>query len=243
MASRIESATNRSAGRVDSTATAAADDADTLVLEDFSDWPGENRLGEYSSAGALENGDGTGERVGDALRLAFDDDGWFLSNVRTDLSGYSHLELDVRGDDGGEESEVYVEIDDVEAPLGALTDETIDTAFATVRIDLSAVGVDPSSIQDVWLTFWDAGSGAIEIEEIRFVQRDVIPVGEYEARDPDGDGLYNDVDGDGETTHADVDAFYEHLEADGVQDDPDAFDFDGNDRIGFADVLRLLREI
>ncbi|SEQ73577.1 endo-1,4-beta-xylanase [Natrinema salaciae] len=72
---------------------------------------------------------------------------------------------------------------------------------------------------------------------------DTIQVGEYEARDPDGDALYDDVDGDGETTHADVDAFYEHLDSEGVQDNPDAFDFDGNDRIGFADVLDLLRRI
>ncbi|SEQ73499.1 glycoside hydrolase 5 family protein [Natrinema salaciae] len=72
---------------------------------------------------------------------------------------------------------------------------------------------------------------------------ETIQVGDYEAADPDGDGLYDDVDGDGQTTHADVNAFYEHLEADGVQDNADAFDFDGNGRIGFADVLDLLRRI
>ncbi|SEQ73461.1 cellulase family glycosylhydrolase [Natrinema salaciae] len=72
---------------------------------------------------------------------------------------------------------------------------------------------------------------------------ETISIGEYEARDPDGDGLYDDVDGDGQTTHADVDAFYEHLEADGVRDNPDAFDFDGNGRVGFSDVLDLLRRI
>ncbi|WP_090617445.1 fibronectin type III domain-containing protein [Natrinema salaciae] len=72
---------------------------------------------------------------------------------------------------------------------------------------------------------------------------ETIQIGEHEARDPDGDGLYDDVDGDGQTTHADVNAFYEHLEADGVQENPDAFDFDGNGRVGFADVLDLLRRV
>ncbi|SEQ73665.1 glycoside hydrolase family 5 protein [Natrinema salaciae] len=72
---------------------------------------------------------------------------------------------------------------------------------------------------------------------------DWIGIGDYEARDTTGDGLYNDVDGDGQTTHADVDAFYEHLESDGVQNNPDAFDFDENGRVGFADVLDLLRRI
>ncbi|SEQ73389.1 hypothetical protein [Natrinema salaciae] len=71
------------------------------------------------------------------------------------------------------------------------------------------------------------------------------PIGDNDGRptDSDGDGLYDDVDGDGQLTHADVDAFYDHLEADGVQDNPDVFDFDGNGRIGFADVLDLLRRI
>ncbi|SEQ73792.1 endo-1,4-beta-xylanase [Natrinema salaciae] len=90
---------------------------------------------------------------------------------------------------------------------------------------------EPDGVHDVVVTVDDSRSD------------EPVQVGDYEARDTTGDGLYNDVDGDGQTTHADVNAFYEHLEADGVQDNPDAFDFDGNDRIGFADVLDLLRRI
>ncbi|WP_049928118.1 dockerin type I domain-containing protein [Halopiger goleimassiliensis] len=214
-----------------------------VVIEDFSSWPGENRLGEYSNAGAFANGDG--ELVEDALRLEFDDGGWFLSNVRADLSGYTHLELDVRGDDGGEESAVFLEIDSVAGPLGSLTDESIETEFTTVGVDLEAVGVDPSSVQDVWLTCWNAGSGAIEIDELRFVDRDgdTITVGDHDARDPDGDGRYDDVTGDGLTNHEDVEAFYEHLDADGVQENPDAFDFDEDGHVSYADVLELLDDL
>ncbi|WP_226482096.1 hypothetical protein [Natrinema amylolyticum] len=68
-------------------------------------------------------------------------------------------------------------------------------------------------------------------------------MGRWRSRDADGDGLYEDVTGDGETTHEDVDAFFETLEADGVRDNPDAFDFDENGRVGFADVLELLRDV
>ncbi|WP_226482095.1 glycoside hydrolase family 5 protein [Natrinema amylolyticum] len=72
---------------------------------------------------------------------------------------------------------------------------------------------------------------------------DSIAVGDYEARDTDGDGRYEDVTGDGETTHEDVDAFFDNLESDGVQENPEAFDFDGNGRTGFSDVLELLRRV
>ncbi|SEQ73423.1 VPS10 domain-containing protein [Natrinema salaciae] len=92
------------------------------------------------------------------------------------------------------------------------------------------VGVGGISI--LWIDLDGTGDG-----------EETIQVGEYEARDPDGDGLYDDVDGDGQTTHADVDAFYEHLESDGVQQNAERFDFDDNGRVGFSDVLDLLRRI
>ncbi|WP_222915754.1 endo-1,4-beta-xylanase [Natrinema sp. SYSU A 869] len=72
---------------------------------------------------------------------------------------------------------------------------------------------------------------------------DTIEVGKYEPQDTTGDGRYDDVTGDGETTHEDVTAFFENLESDGVQTNPDAFDFDENGRVGFADVLALLRDV
>ncbi|WP_394328398.1 fibronectin type III domain-containing protein [Natrinema salaciae] len=72
---------------------------------------------------------------------------------------------------------------------------------------------------------------------------DAIAVGQYEAQDTTGDGLYNDIDGDGKTTHSDVNALFDNLESEGVQDNPERFDFDENDRVGFTDVLELLRRI
>jgi hypothetical protein len=72
---------------------------------------------------------------------------------------------------------------------------------------------------------------------------ETISVGEYEARDLDDDGLYEDVTGDTETTHGDVNALFEHRNADGVRNNPEKFDFDGNGRFGFSDILELLERI
>ena len=68
-------------------------------------------------------------------------------------------------------------------------------------------------------------------------------VGGYEVQDTTGDGLYNDFDGDERTTHDDVAAFFETIDSDGVQNNPDAFDFDGDGSIGFGDLVQLLRNV
>ena len=64
-----------------------------------------------------------------------------------------------------------------------------------------------------------------------------------DATDTDGDGLCDDVNGDGELTHDDVADFLGSIEDDRVQNNPDAFDFAENGRIGFRDVVDLLRRI
>lgn len=61
--------------------------------------------------------------------------------------------------------------------------------------------------------------------------------------DSNDDGLYDDVDGDGETTHDDVAVFFEHLEDDAVRNNAEYFDFDENGRLGFGDVVELLRDV
>uniref|UniRef100_A0A7D5KT97 EF-hand domain-containing protein n=1 Tax=Natrinema halophilum TaxID=1699371 RepID=A0A7D5KT97_9EURY len=70
-----------------------------------------------------------------------------------------------------------------------------------------------------------------------------MEIGKYEIRDTTGDGLYNDFTGDGETTHEDVEAFLEHLRSDGVQNNPEKFDFSGNGQVDGTDVLELLRQV
>ncbi|SEQ93753.1 endo-1,4-beta-xylanase [Natrinema salaciae] len=94
---------------------------------------------------------------------------------------------------------------------------------------------DASGTTDLVVT---PGTSTSDCEEQGGVQ-----VGEHCARDPDDDSLYEDVNGDGQTTHGDVNALFENLDSDDIQGNADAFDFDGNGRIGFSDVISLLRDI
>lgn len=64
-----------------------------------------------------------------------------------------------------------------------------------------------------------------------------------DATDTDDDGLCDDVDGDGELTHDDVTDFLGSIEDDRVRNNPDAFDFADTGRIGFRDVVELLRRV
>ncbi len=65
------------------------------------------------------------------------------------------------------------------------------------------------------------------------------PIGDSDSppTDPDGDGLYEDIDGDGEVTDADGELFFEHFEDPEIQDNPDAFDFNGNGRVDLDDIV------
>lgn len=84
----------------------------------------------------------------------------------------------------------------------------------------------------------------VRVYEDAGVEGDGLPlIDGTEPQDTTDDGLYNDFDGDGETTHDDVTAFFEHLEDDGVQNNPDAFDFDDDGRVGFGDVIDLLGRV
>ncbi|WP_161782606.1 malectin domain-containing carbohydrate-binding protein [Halococcus sediminicola] len=55
--------------------------------------------------------------------------------------------------------------------------------------------------------------------------------------DPDDDGLYEDLDGDGEVTDADAELFFEHIDDPEMQNNVEAFDFNGNGRLDFDDVV------
>lgn len=143
-----------------------------LLVNDYDGdpaWSGENDLGNWCGAGSFANGGGEGEVVDGALRLEYDSGGWFQSYVQRDVSEYTYVTLRIRGDAGGEESEVALELGDSGDVLANLTDDTIGTSFSTVSIDLAANGLDTSP-EDVYLDFWqgDYVAGAVEIDEIRF---------------------------------------------------------------------------
>ena len=55
--------------------------------------------------------------------------------------------------------------------------------------------------------------------------------------DPDDDGLYEDLDGDGKVTEADGELFFEHIDDPEMQNNVEAFDFNGNGRLDFDDIV------
>lgn len=61
--------------------------------------------------------------------------------------------------------------------------------------------------------------------------------------DPDDDGRYEDVNGDGETTQDDVQTLFDRFDDPEIQDRPDDFDFNQNDRLDYDDVVALSEEI
>ncbi|WP_079977482.1 multicopper oxidase domain-containing protein [Halococcus sediminicola] len=80
---------------------------------------------------------------------------------------------------------------------------------------------------------------------LRFVVQDggdsdgppVIGDSDSAPTDPDGDGLYEDLDGDGEVTDVDGELFFEHIDDPEMQNNAEYFDFNGNGRLDFDDVV------
>ncbi|MFC7139677.1 hypothetical protein ACFQMA_07470 [Halosimplex aquaticum] len=142
----------------------------TLAVHEFDGgaYPGSNDLGNWAGAGSFENGSGSGAVADGALRLEYDNAGWFASNVTQDVSDYQYLALRVRGDAGGEESHFRLKVGGAEDLLANLTDDAIGTEWSTVSVDLAAAGADLSNPQAVRMNFWEGSSGAVEIDRIAF---------------------------------------------------------------------------
>lgn len=138
---------------------------ETVVNEfETGEYPGANELGEWSNHAAFDDDD----LVDGALRLEYDDGGFFQSVLFTDVSSYDALELVIRGDDGGEEEDIDLRIGDLRDRLSNLTGDSIGREFSTVRIDLSGVGRSP--VRRFRLGFWHGARGAVEIDEIALVE-------------------------------------------------------------------------
>jgi len=48
-----------------------------------------------------------------------------------------------------------------------VTDDSIGTSFSTVAVDFDALGVDPSSPDQLDLNFWQGANSTVWIDEIR----------------------------------------------------------------------------
>jgi beta-fructofuranosidase len=61
--------------------------------------------------------------------------------------------------------------------------------------------------------------------------------------DLDYDGVYEDVDGDGAVTYDDVVGLFEYFEAPEIRRNGELFDFNGNGRLDFGDIVKLFSDI
>jgi len=142
-------------------------DEPALLLNDFTDWPGDNALGKWSAAAGFEHAS-----VDDAtLRLEYDDSGWLVSNVSQSITETPVLKMAVSGDAGGEQRHVTLRIGGDDYVLADLTDDTIDTSTSVVAVDLTQIDQDLSYPGVLQLSFWRGGAGAVEIDWIGFDAR------------------------------------------------------------------------
>jgi hypothetical protein len=98
--------------------------------------------------------------------LAYDDGGWYQTQINRDVSDYDTLVFTIRGANGGEESEVLFDMGGVRTMLSNVTDDAVGTAMSEVRVDMDAAGIDRSS-PSVRFNFWQGGSSTLEIGEVR----------------------------------------------------------------------------
>lgn len=84
----------------------------------------------------------------------------------------------------------------------------------------------------------DSGIYRIEHSSIQ-TEEGPPPIGNSDSAptDPDNDGLYEDINGDGEVTDADGELFFKHIDDPEMQDNVEAFDFNGNGRLDFDDIV------
>lgn len=142
--------------------------SEPLVVNDFDGdqgWPSSNDLG-----GSISHDVDDATVIDETLRLEYSGSGSYQTDVDTDVSDYKALKLRVRGDAGGEESDLALSLGGVSEPLANLTRDTIGTSFDWVTVYTDVAGVDETSPGTLELDFagGESNTGAIEISEIRF---------------------------------------------------------------------------
>ncbi|MEO3776091.1 hypothetical protein ABGB16_04380 [Micromonospora sp. B11E3] len=148
--------------------------AQPLLIDDFDGQPGwtggrgRNDLGRTTEC----EGFARCAVTGGALVLKYEDNGWFGSYVDHSLTDYTYLVLRIRGERGGEESDIRLTLGGVQSRLASLVldgdHRTITTSYQDLRIPLAANRIGRTTPGELQLDFWHDGSSAVHIEEIRF---------------------------------------------------------------------------
>jgi hypothetical protein len=150
----------------------APNPAPGLVLDDFDGTPaGTNDLGKWTGANSFVNGGGAVS--GGALALQYNNNGWFGSDVYTNLSSYSNLVVRIKGANGGEQNHFQLTLGGVTRKFGEYTlsgggHPTVTTAYQDITIPLAANGINRVSPGQLSMAFWFGGKSTITIDSIGF---------------------------------------------------------------------------
>jgi PKD repeat protein len=138
-------------------------------------------------------------------------------------------------------SSVYLKTADITSQVGA-GEENIVLATITVsgnEMGSASLTLDVHRFDDDNGSEIEAGlsTGTLEVTMV------AIPGQTASPQDLDGDGLYEDLTGDGELNFNDVVLYFEEI--DWIEDNlpVEFFDFNGNDRIDFDDIVVLFNMV
>ncbi|WNI21468.1 DUF4832 domain-containing protein [Streptomyces sp. ITFR-16] len=149
-----------------------------LLVDDFDNnpaWPGaaSNDLGRWTGANGFTNGGGSGAVSGGALTLAYDNNGWFGTDVYTSVSTLNHLVVRAKGLRGGEENDFELSAGGVtkrfkDLVLDGGAHPVLTTGYQDFRIPLTANGISRTEPAQLSLSFWHGGSSSLSIDSISF---------------------------------------------------------------------------
>jgi hypothetical protein len=149
-----------------------------LALDNFDGtpaYPGAalNDLGKWTGGNCFLNGGGNGVASGGALTLQYNNCGWFGSDVNTDLSAYTYLDVRIKGASGGEQSHFNLSLGGTtkvfgDYVLGGGGHPAITTSYQDIKIPLTANGVSRSAPGQLAMGFWYGGNSSISIDSFSF---------------------------------------------------------------------------
>ncbi len=209
----------------------------------------ENEVGQLYTQ-SLEGDDDGPEAVppGTTIELGGDTNGWIGESPST-IQGQTNPTLTLEA--GAEYTVTFENLDGLPHDF-----HMVDTSGGTQDSEIEGTGAPPEGYIDqgetVSVTFTateemveyycsahpNAMRGTVEIVGGNGGETPP-PIGDSDSSptDPDGDGLYEDINGDGEVTDADGELFFEQFEDPEIQNNLDAFDFNGNGRVDLDDIV------
>jgi PKD repeat protein len=190
------------------------------------------------------------QRVGDELSAA--GPGTF------ELGGAVKLEAGAGSEAGAVQFVVRIDDGRAAGPVETTTDwVAVDATGYTdyaERVGLAWEDTERLAVGDATVTLRTRGEGVasadLYVDDLRLVCRPNLADGDPGSlgdnpppTDLDGDRRYEDVDGDGTAGYDDVVALFDRFGSDAVTDSPAAFDFNGNGRVDFGDLVALFESL